>query len=1232
MHDGLRYIRMIADYGPISKGLVAIRARVGVGMGLQSKRVSRLVIADPSLKDRAGHHFMTTWRLAMAARASGLRPMLAVNAGMTDPPEEIPSFAIYTDTIYQDAFTETPYTPSLGAIRYQIGEETVRLHKLLRLAPEDMIFFHTMTVRAAACVLESLLVEDPGSIPSYHILFRHDPGCGSWAGDPAELRAILTRLGNRGLQDKIFLYAETNALAAVYEELLDHQVDIVLHFPTADHIPARAALAGRRPRVAYLGEARVEKGFDALPAAIAAAYDRWPGGFDFICQTYASAQNAGDVADSLARLKEDAATRGYALHGELDQEGYVALLASCDIVIVAHRTPHYALRGSGIWVDAICSQASIVVRANTWMSSFLPGSRSFTFSSDAGVADAILAALGSLGKAQTAPAYLQNLFSVDANIDVVVRHNYRSRIKQTPPDRSSRGRNVLLVAPWWTNQGSSRVFRAQERMLRDLGYNVYALTIMGYHTEFGTKARFDWCVREMQYGEPVYHWISCAPPRLAEMLRAASARVLGREASWLAEMLPTLPVTVPDALHELIRQDHFCLIVCNYVAHLPIVATFNRANVPVIVETHDLRSVQNASTLGIASAGGDLAAELEMSRAASGLVFINQNEADHVARAGIAKPHRTLLPSHPLDLDRGWVARLQGALAAGAWPLVTAITQSLFARAGAAPEREDEAAQFAMAVRQFAAGTLRVCAFVGSAHFWNTDSISRFWSEIFLPKLRPEGVTLLLVGKIAAWFRTTHGVCDGVICVEWLSDLAMLYETGIPLILPITGGTGFPIKSLEALQSGSPVIGTPEAFRGFPALQTGDHVAEWDDFAAAILRVLRLGPAAPAHQGPTHEVLTWEYYCTEWRGLIEEVTGRAAPSAWSPYRADPKAPPGAMAAPPPLASLRVDGAIAPAALPGGEFAACSFGFDLADDEPHAWSVEPYFGFCLDATHRGATLRVQIVDYRTTCPEGRLALGTFVDGKAGPDFVVHKASLLLEIPLPAAGSGPILVEFFAPMAVRGLRSGGGADARALGIAISRLATGPIAKTSRPAASLAEPASPAVPAPAASSLAALSSGAAAAAGETVAVPGIAGAAGPPIGEVLWPKCVGFGGPEGPYPERGMFSKVRWAIKSTVTLLVKASDDGEYRVNLAYRCFLKGQQASLRINGTAAGTIAFENTGPKTMTVSFDVPLIRSSNRIELTFKHGTKETSGKGRELFVLVDTVQVEARTTEEARG
>ena len=114
---------------------------------------------------------------------------------------------------------------------------------------------------------------------------------------------------------------------------------------------------------------------------------------------------------------------------------------------------------------------------------------------------------------------------------------------------------------------------------------------------------------------------------------------------------------------------------------------------------------------------------------------------------------------------------------------------------------------------------------------WGPNRAGLEWFRHEVVPLLPDDVEVVIGGR-----GSELGLVD---------DAAAFLASAGAIALPTTEGAGLPIKTLDAIASGAPVVATPLALRGIEDPPPGVGVAsEPADFAAALAAAAR-GPAAP---------------------------------------------------------------------------------------------------------------------------------------------------------------------------------------------------------------------------------------------------------------------------------------------------------------------------------------------------------------------------------------------------
>lgn len=309
-------------------------------------------------------------------------------------------------------------------------QDLERLLALSRVGPEDHVLLGTAHAREAPAVhLISKRLGD-GRSPHFHLEFRHplfqsDPTPREFEESPNVLmhRSFFSICEKWGLSSRMHFYTDTQELSR------DHDLLGAIKFGVLP-IPFRTELAApprRSPdgclRLAYLGEARDEKGFPWLPDLIERLKSKYvsTGKVRFILQANVSApQYNPKSAAILPRLTQysEQHVRLVGLDAPLSPEDYYQLLSEADIVLLPYDRDRYRACSSGTLAEAMASGRPVVVPADSWMSSQLGPGTGETFEDR----ESFFAAVERL---------IENFESYRSNAE-----NYRSRwLAMHTPDR-----------------------------------------------------------------------------------------------------------------------------------------------------------------------------------------------------------------------------------------------------------------------------------------------------------------------------------------------------------------------------------------------------------------------------------------------------------------------------------------------------------------------------------------------------------------------------------------------------------------------------------------------------------------------------------------------------------------------------------------------------------------------------------------------------------------------------
>ncbi|NBT25257.1 MAG: hypothetical protein EBT09_01580 [Actinobacteria bacterium] len=187
----------------------------------------------------------------------------------------------------------------------------------------------------------------------------------TFAGGRGSARTAVRRLSKRGA----LFYCDTEQLCAHVEAVCGVRPSLIPipipPFPKTEYV-------AKSPVVAYLGDARVEKGFLHLPGIVRALVEHRdvPSDVRFVIQAASTARDAAEV-QALARARQSLLAidhrRVNVIHVPLPTEAYHRLIQEAAIVFLPYDAVAYADRSSGVFADALACGVAPIVPCGTWM-------------------------------------------------------------------------------------------------------------------------------------------------------------------------------------------------------------------------------------------------------------------------------------------------------------------------------------------------------------------------------------------------------------------------------------------------------------------------------------------------------------------------------------------------------------------------------------------------------------------------------------------------------------------------------------------------------------------------------------------------------------------------------------------------------------------------------------------------------------------------------------------------
>lgn len=373
--------------------------------------MGRFILIDHSLIDYSGHHYEYARAVLDAAAEAGLRPVLLANRRFKPEREEawpiIPAYkygvwlhqglprwqiALFrrlmalqrkskhrSSEASQEVLSDNPTRgPNLLRSYVQYSRQaafirdTVRTLLRLDVTDDDLIFVPTLSYGDFAALRRLWRMNYMARQPCWHLLFRRPPVTDRAWNDA--IRTVSSSEPTSGSRPRrIRFWADSEELAANYAETTG--IDFgTLPIPHAGSLRDSTSTP-ERLRILFLGDARLEKGFQHLPQLVRSLTDDDgnPQRFEFYFQSHrVSPCEEPEITAARAELSR-LASRGVTLFtSPLGPGKYRELLASGHLVVLPYDRRAYAERSSGVFAEALAAGIPSVVPAGTWMARRMP--------------------------------------------------------------------------------------------------------------------------------------------------------------------------------------------------------------------------------------------------------------------------------------------------------------------------------------------------------------------------------------------------------------------------------------------------------------------------------------------------------------------------------------------------------------------------------------------------------------------------------------------------------------------------------------------------------------------------------------------------------------------------------------------------------------------------------------------------------------------------------------------
>ncbi|SFM08800.1 glycosyltransferase [Rugamonas rubra] len=355
-------------------------ARLGGAAPRLDGRGPALLICDAAASGPAGHYLHYTLCLAGAGRRLGMAVRVLCQRALAAAPPALDGVAFHAAYAQAWRGADLRQLPRFGP-GHPVADTLAALDAL-GAGAADLVLVHTLGLLEMQAWLDWLVELAPArlrALPAWRFVLRFDPAALEGGAAPG-WGALRRRLGARQaeLAQRVRWFADTERLAARYTALLG--LPVALAPIPFDQRPLLAALrrGGVRRRPAgpatalYLGDARPEKGIEALPALARALWTSHlrSGRLRLVVQANLNLPGGqGGAAEAVRALAGYPAPMVELIHAPMAPVDYYRRLAEADIVLLPYDAAAYRARSSGICVEALAAGKPIVTTAGSWMAS-----------------------------------------------------------------------------------------------------------------------------------------------------------------------------------------------------------------------------------------------------------------------------------------------------------------------------------------------------------------------------------------------------------------------------------------------------------------------------------------------------------------------------------------------------------------------------------------------------------------------------------------------------------------------------------------------------------------------------------------------------------------------------------------------------------------------------------------------------------------------------------------------
>jgi glycosyltransferase involved in cell wall biosynthesis len=335
----------------------------------KTRRKPKFLLIDPTLQTEIGHHLTYAETVLQPARAAGFQTVAAINRNFhvrlcgADRLQPLFRYDFWGRDI---SIEEKPRIPDSSK---HFIETIRRLTDQERLSSRDHVFVPNISDSDLRELADFLACTKPLMQSTWHIILRHD-----LPTDPMARVAAVARLSKISAP-RVHFYTDTKELSQQHEDATGVAFRTLPIPVLPDFHPSETPLSpyGLPLKVAYLGDARWEKGFCEIPRIVESSLDLIISGklrFSIQCNTPGPER---ECKDAILRLRELSANYPVELlTNRLSKQDYDTSLHAADIILALYDRQSYARRSSHVVMEALTHGKAVIVTSGTSSAALLP--------------------------------------------------------------------------------------------------------------------------------------------------------------------------------------------------------------------------------------------------------------------------------------------------------------------------------------------------------------------------------------------------------------------------------------------------------------------------------------------------------------------------------------------------------------------------------------------------------------------------------------------------------------------------------------------------------------------------------------------------------------------------------------------------------------------------------------------------------------------------------------------